>query len=95
MDDLQKKRRDALFAVGLWVAQAAYVLFPFDLVPDFLPVIGWLDDLVALFGLAATTVWMGRLLWEAGLDSLIAGSSSPSLEVEPYEPIPPDVLRSM
>ncbi len=27
----------ALFAI-------AYVIFPFDLIPDFIPVVGWIDD---------------------------------------------------
>jgi uncharacterized membrane protein YkvA (DUF1232 family) len=34
----------------LWLA-VAYVMLPFDLIPDFLPVIGHLDDLIIVPGL--------------------------------------------
>ncbi len=30
----------------------SYALFPFDLIPDFIPVIGYLDDIVIVGGLA-------------------------------------------
>ena len=34
----------------------AYLLLPFDLVPDFLPVVGWADDaLIVVWGLRAIT----------------------------------------
>src|SRR6185295_4393055 len=29
----------------LWLASLLYLVFPFDLVPDLIPVLGWLDDL--------------------------------------------------
>jgi len=38
--------RTPWYAKALAVAIVAYVLSPIDLIPDFIPVIGWLDDLV-------------------------------------------------
>jgi uncharacterized membrane protein YkvA (DUF1232 family) len=40
-------RRASLSAKLLVAAAIAYVLMPIDLVPDFAPVIGWLDDIGA------------------------------------------------
>jgi uncharacterized membrane protein YkvA (DUF1232 family) len=55
-------RDPAISAVDKWLfgAVAAYMLTPVDLLPDFLGVIGWVDDLY-LLGLA-----LGRLLTSAG-----------------------------
>ncbi|MEZ4322124.1 MAG: YkvA family protein [Myxococcota bacterium] len=94
MDELDKKRWMAVAAVFAWFAQALYVVFPIDLLPDFIPVIGWIDDLVALVGLAATTLWMVRTVREAGFRQLFAAERD-VLEAEPYEPIPADVIRSL
>lgn len=50
---------------ALFGAVAVYMLTPIDLIPDFLGVIGWVDDLY-LLGLA-----LGRLLGSAGPDGLL------------------------
>jgi uncharacterized membrane protein YkvA (DUF1232 family) len=38
--------RTPLFVKGLAFAVAAYALSPIDLIPDFIPVLGYLDDLL-------------------------------------------------
>jgi uncharacterized membrane protein YkvA (DUF1232 family) len=60
------RHRVALIALGVWLA------FPIDLIPDFLPVVGALDDVV----LAALVLrWVGRGI---GIDRVEAAwSGSP------------------
>lgn len=41
----------------LWIA-LAYVVSPIDLIPDFIPVVGHLDDLVIVPVLIVTALWM-------------------------------------
>ncbi len=99
VNELDKKRWMAVLAMVAWLAQAAYVLFPFDLIPDLIPIIGWVDDLVALVGLGATTVWVWRTVRDAQFPELFQQENSriatQSDEPATYEPIPADVIRSM
>jgi uncharacterized membrane protein YkvA (DUF1232 family) len=41
-----RDRRTPWYAKAIAVAVAAYALSPIDLIPDFIPVLGYLDDLV-------------------------------------------------
>lgn len=44
--DVVKSDETPLSAKILLFAAVAYFLWPFDLIPDFIPVIGYLDDLI-------------------------------------------------
>ena len=60
-----------------WVAIAviAYAVSPIDLIPDFIPVIGLLDDLVLLpLGVALVVKLTPRPLWQARLQEAEAGA---------------------
>ena len=56
--------RVPLIARALAVAVAAYALSPIDLIPDFIPLLGWLDDLVIVpLGLLAVRRLIPAPLW--------------------------------
>jgi uncharacterized membrane protein YkvA (DUF1232 family) len=60
-----RRYRVALIVLGAWLA------FPIDLIPDFLPVIGALDDIV----LAALVLrWVGRGIGTERLEAAWSGS---------------------
>jgi uncharacterized membrane protein YkvA (DUF1232 family) len=55
---LLRDRRVSFWPKALMVAALAYVVLPFDLIPDTLPIIGEVDDLVILIAAAR---WFIRL----------------------------------
>lgn len=78
------KARLATYVIALWklfkhpqtprgakiaaVAVLAYVLSPIDLIPDFIPILGQLDDLVIVpLGIALVVRLTPKPLWEARL----------------------------
>jgi uncharacterized membrane protein YkvA (DUF1232 family) len=60
-------RRSPLRARLLVVAMIAYVLSPIDLISDFIPIIGWIDD--------AALVALGTWLVERWLPAALRGSA--------------------
>ena len=61
------------------VAVAAYALSPIDLIPDFIPVLGWLDDLVIVpLGLLAVRRLIPAALWAELHAAAEATSERPS-----------------
>lgn len=55
-DVLRGKYRLSLLATVTAVISIGYIIFPFDLVPDYIPVLGWLDDGTVFYVL----VWVLR-----------------------------------
>ena len=47
-DNYRKLIRDSKYRWAIIIASALYILSPIDIAPDFLPIVGWIDDGVVL-----------------------------------------------
>ncbi len=52
--------RDNSFVVVVIILALLYILSPIDLIPDFIPVVGWADDLAVGVGAGAAALSAGR-----------------------------------
>jgi uncharacterized membrane protein YkvA (DUF1232 family) len=52
--------RDNSFVAVVLILALLYILSPIDLVPDFIPVVGWADDMAVGVGAGAATLAVGR-----------------------------------
>ena len=71
--------RVPMLARVLAIAVAAYALSPIDLIPDFIPVLGWLDDLIIVpLGLLVVRRLIPDALWAELHAAAEAASERPS-----------------
>ena len=52
--------RNNSFVIVVLILALLYILSPIDLIPDFIPVLGWADDLVVGVGAGAAALAAGR-----------------------------------
>ena len=72
-----------------WFAQVLYLVMPLDLLPDFVPLLGFLDDAVGMAGAIGLTWYTGNALRDAGLLTSMAPKAVD------YEPIDEGTLRAL
>jgi uncharacterized membrane protein YkvA (DUF1232 family) len=65
---VMKDKRTPLVAKLIGGAVLAYALSPIDLIPDFIPVLGMLDDLIIIpFGIALAAKFVPAAQWQQAL----------------------------
>lgn len=89
-------KQQALVAatVAAWVLEGLYALSPIDLVPDFIPVVGWIDDGMGLFAvvtLTALTVAVSLLGKARGAPR---GGGGEVIDIA-YEPLSPEQIKAL
>ena len=71
-------RKKVLIAgnIVMWVLQGLYTVSPIDLIPDILPLVGWVDDLFGLMVTVAFTVYTLSVLYKHGAKALLPDRST-------------------
>jgi uncharacterized membrane protein YkvA (DUF1232 family) len=88
-----KTRRLVVMTAFSWLLVAFYTLFPLDLIPDFIPILGWLDDLFGISSALALTAYTGKQLVDEGVFSALTRDLPAPIET--YDPIPESQLRAL
>jgi hypothetical protein len=94
----------------VWAGWLLYLVSPIDVITDLIPILGWLDDALALLGAVSFTVFAALRLRGTGFGELMPDALRPrSLQAAPpldsdrepdgdiagYRPLSADELRSL
>ena len=100
---MDRKKLLLLANLGTWLAAGVYTVSPIDLLPDFIPLIGWMDDFVSLAVAVAFTIYTVRSLknGEPAVPRVAvpARPRGPTIEMTPgdsgYEPMSADEIAAL
>lgn len=83
--------KETAIVAAAWATAGLWLLMPFDPVPDFLPLVGWVDDLLMLVGVGGMTAWWAQRRFTA-LPEVAAPPRLPERAAD-YDPVPTDQLE--
>jgi len=90
-------RKKVLIAgnIVMWVLQGLYTVSPIDLIPDILPLVGWVDDLFGLMVTVAFTVYTLSVLYKHGARALLPDRSgqAPAEKASPIDMVPAETAE--
>jgi len=75
-----KDTRNGRWQKLAFIAALFYIVFPLDLVPDFIPIFGWLDDVG--IGMLAS-MWLAYETHRYAVNQLTAAASQPQIQTPP------------
>lgn len=88
--------RMALALAVVWAGLALWLVSPVDPLPDVIPVVGWLDDLLAVSaGLGLTALLVGGPLSRRLVGDPRAALEGPAAHGETYEPWSVEDIRAL
>ncbi|TVQ93165.1 MAG: DUF1232 domain-containing protein [Deltaproteobacteria bacterium] len=80
-DRLEGEHKGLLGVVAfMWVAQFVLLVSPIDPIPDLIPVLGYVDDLLRLIATVALTVYAYRAIGYKSFAELVPQALRPSAE---------------
>ena len=89
------KTRGLVLATTLaWGFVLAYTILPLDFVPDFIPLLGWFDDLFGVTGTLGLTAYTLKTLYDESVFSRVEAARPAPIE-DGYQPIPAAELRAL
>ena len=103
---MAKPKKSRLISANLilWAMTALYTISPIDLIPDFIPILGWADDgagWLATLTFTAYTLWQIRsggglgALRKEGLPKTLTPEAKPASGIQGYEPMSYEELKAL